>query len=101
MNELGEPVPPSFSCNTVEEAIDAAKNISYPVIIRPAFTLGGTGGGVAYNEKELKEISYSGINASMVGQILVEKCLVGWKEVEYEVIRDSDETNTSVGHDAC
>ena len=96
MNELGEPVPPSFSCNTVEEAIDAAKNISYPVIIRPAFTLGGTGGGVAYNEKELKEISYSGINASMVGQILVEKCLVGWKEVEYEVIRDSDDNAITV-----
>ena len=96
MNELGEPVPPSFSCNTVEEAIDAAKKISYPVIIRPAFTLGGTGGGVAYNEKELKEISYSGINASMVGQILVEKCLVGWKEVEYEVIRDSDDNAITV-----
>ena len=96
MNELGEPVPPSFSCNTVEEAIDAAKNIRYPVIIRPAFTLGGTGGGVAYNEKELKEISYSGINASMVGQILVEKCLVGWKEVEYEVIRDSDDNAITV-----
>ena len=96
MNELGEPVPPSFSCNTVDEAIDAAKNISYPVIIRPAFTLGGTGGGVAYNEKELKEISYSGINASMVGQILVEKCLVGWKEVEYEVIRDSDDNAITV-----
>ena len=96
MNELGEPVPPSFSCNTVDEAIDAAKNISYPVIIRPAFTLGGTGGGVAYNEKELEEISYSGINASMVGQILVEKCLVGWKEVEYEVIRDSDDNAITV-----
>ena len=96
MNELGEPVPPSFSCNTVGEAIDAAKNISYPVIVRPAFTLGGTGGGVAYNEKELKEISYSGINASMVGQILVEKCLVGWKEVEYEVIRDSDDNAITV-----
>ncbi len=96
MNELGEPVPPSFSCNTVDEAIDAAKNIRYPVIVRPAFTLGGTGGGVAYNEKELKEISYSGINASMVGQILVEKCLVGWKEVEYEVIRDSDDNAITV-----
>ena len=96
MNELGEPVPPSFSCNTVDEAIDAAKNINYPVIIRPAFTLGGTGGGVAYNEKEVKEISYSGINASMVGQILVEKCLVGWKEVEYEVIRDSDDNAITV-----
>ena len=96
MNELGEPVPPSFSCKTLEEAIDAAKKIRYPVIIRPAFTLGGTGGGVAYNEKELKEISYSGINASMVGQILVEKCLVGWKEVEYEVIRDSDDNAITV-----
>ena len=96
MNELGEPVPPSFSCNTIDEAVDAAKKISYPVIIRPAFTLGGTGGGVAYNEEELKKISYSGINASMVGQILVEKCLVGWKEVEYEVIRDSDDNAITV-----
>ena len=91
MNELGEPVPPSFSCNTVDEALKAAKEINYPVIVRPAFTLGGTGGGVAYNDDELKKISYSGISASMVGQILVEKCLVGWKEVEYEVIRDSDD----------
>ena len=56
MNELGEPVPPSFSCNTVDEAVDAAKKISYPVIIRPAFTLGGTGGGVAHNEAELKKL---------------------------------------------
>ncbi len=96
MNELGEPVPPSFSCTTIDEAVDAAKKISYPVIIRPAFTLGGTGGGVAYNEEELKKISYSGINASMVGQILVEKCLVGWKEVEYEVIRDSDDNAITV-----
>ena len=96
MNELGEPVPPSFSCNTINEAVDAAKKISYPVIIRPAFTLGGTGGGVAYDEEELKKISYSGINASMVGQILVEKCLVGWKEVEYEVIRDSDDNAITV-----
>ena len=66
------------------------------VIVRPAFTLGGTGGGVAYNEEELKKISYSGISASMVGQILVEKCLVGWKEVEYEVIRDSDDNAITV-----
>ena len=96
MNELGEPVPPSFSCNTVDEAIIAAEEINYPVIVRPAFTLGGTGGGVAYNPDELKKISYSGINASMVGQILVEKCLVGWKEVEYEVIRDSDDNAITV-----
>ncbi len=96
MNELGEPVPPSFSCNTVDEALKAAKEIDYPVIVRPAFTLGGTGGGVAYNDNELKKISYSGISASMVGQILVEKCLVGWKEVEYEVIRDSDDNAITV-----
>ena len=96
MNELGEPVPPSFSCNTVDEALKAAKEIDYPVIVRPAFTLGGTGGGVAYNDRELKKISYSGISASMVGQILVEKCLVGWKEVEYEVIRDSDDNAITV-----
>ena len=96
MNELGEPVPPSFSCNTVDEALKAAREINYPVIVRPAFTLGGTGGGVAYNDSELKKISYSGISASMVGQILVEKCLVGWKEVEYEVIRDSDDNAITV-----
>ena len=96
MKELKEPVPASRSCNSVEESIEAAEEIGFPVIIRPAFTLGGTGGGVANNMNELSQISQSGINASMVGQVLIEKCLVGWKEVEYEVIRDSSDNAITI-----
>lgn len=89
MEKIGEPCIPSKVVTTVEDAIEFAKVIDYPLIIRPGYTLGGTGGGIAYNEKELKEIASAGIGYSRVGQILVEKCISGWKEIEYEVIRDN------------
>ena len=73
---------------TVEDAMGFAKIIGYPVIVRPAFTLGGTGGGIAYDEKELHEIATNGLRLSPITQILVEKCISGWKEIEFEVIRD-------------
>lgn len=88
MAELGEPVPPSEAVDNVEDAVDAATKIGYPVVIRPAYTLGGTGGGIATDEAELRRFAHSGISASRVGQVLIEKSLLGWKEVEYEVMRD-------------
>lgn len=89
MQEIGEPVPESKIINTVEEALDFAEKIGYPLIIRPAFTLGGTGGGIAKNEEELILISSSGLAASPIQQCLIERSIAGFKEVEYEVIRDS------------
>ena len=89
MKEIDEPIPESYAVNTVKEAVKAAEKIGYPVIIRPAYTLGGTGGGVAKTENELKTIAKRGIEASMVNQVLIEKSLLGWYEYEYEVIRDS------------
>lgn len=88
MNRLGEPVPPSEAVDTVEDAVNAANQIGYPVVVRPAYTLGGTGGGVAYDEEQLRRTAASGIAASRVNQVLIEKSLLGWKEVEYEVMRD-------------
>ena len=90
MEAIGEPCIPSKVVTTYEDAYDFVKNeIGYPAIIRPAFTLGGTGGGIAYNEKEFDEIAHNGLHRSPIHQILVEKCISGWKEVEYEVMRDS------------
>lgn len=89
MNELGEPVPESDIVNTVQGALDFAKNTGYPVIIRPAFTMGGTGGGIAHNEEELTEIAGLGLKHSPVTQCLIEKSIAGYKEIEYEVMRDS------------
>ena len=89
MEKIGEPVIPSKVVETVEDAVDFAKIIHYPVIVRPAFTLGGTGGGIANNEEELIDIATNGLRLSPITQILVEKCLSGWKEIEFEVIRDS------------
>lgn len=89
MNELGEPVPDSTIVSTVEEALVFAREIGYPVIVRPAYTLGGTGGGMCDNEEELKEIAASGLQASPVNQCLIEKNIAGFKEIEYEVMRDS------------
>ncbi len=89
MEEIGEPCIPSKVVETVEDAMDFAKVIEYPVIVRPAFTLGGTGGGIAYNEAELHEIATNGLRLSPITQILVEKCISGWKEIEFEVIRDA------------
>ena len=91
MRELNEPVPESEIVNTLQGAIDFANTIGYPVIIRPAFTLGGTGGGIASNEKELKEITELGLKHSPVNQCLIEKSIAGYKEIEYEVIRDSND----------
>src|SRR5690625_2629423 len=89
MQELNEPVPPSDIVNTVEAAVDFAEEIGYPVIVRPAFTLGGTGGGMCDNREELEHIVKSGLALSPVSQCLVEKSIAGYKEIEYEVIRDA------------
>jgi len=90
MEKIGEPVIPSKVVTSYEDAIDFVhKEIGLPAIIRPAFTLGGTGGGICHNERELDEIVHNGLHRSPIHQILVEKCISGWKEVEFEVMRDS------------
>jgi carbamoyl-phosphate synthase large subunit len=90
MESINQPCIPSKVVETVEDAIDFAENeIGYPVIIRPAFTMGGSGGGIAHNLEELKEIASNGLRLSPITQVLVEKCIAGWKEIEFEVIRDS------------
>ncbi len=89
MQKIGQPVVPSDIAYTVEECVAVADKIGYPVIIRPAFTLGGAGGGVAYNEEELRTISHNGLMLSPITQVLVEKYIYGWKEIEFEVLRDS------------
>ncbi len=86
---IGEPVIPSEIANTLDEAISAAENIGYPVVLRPAFTLGGTGGGFAYNREELIEVATNALEASPVNQVLVERSVKGFKEIEFEVMRDS------------
>ncbi|KIY21061.1 MULTISPECIES: carbamoyl-phosphate synthase large subunit [Mesobacillus] len=91
MNELGQPVPDSEIIHSLEEAYVFVEQIGYPVIVRPAFTMGGTGGGICSNEKELIEIVTSGIKNSPVGQCLLEKSIAGFKEIEYEVMRDSND----------
>lgn len=88
MEEIGEPCIPSKVVTDLENALEFAKVIDYPVIVRPAFTLGGTGGGIAYTEEELRETAQNGLNRSPIHQILVEKCISGWKEIEFEVMRD-------------
>lgn len=89
MNELGEPVPESDIIHNLEEAFAFVNRIGYPVIVRPAFTLGGTGGGICENDEELREIVANGLKASPVTQCLLEKSIAGFKEIEYEVMRDS------------
>lgn len=88
MLEIGEPILPSHVANDVDEAVKIAREIGYPVIVRPAYTLGGTGGGIAQDEKQLKEIVLSGLQYSRTHQVLIEKSVYGWKEIEYEVMRD-------------
>ncbi|MGL4363482.1 MAG: carbamoyl-phosphate synthase large subunit [Cellulosilyticaceae bacterium] len=88
MDRINQPVIESEIVETVEHAVTFAKKIGYPVVVRPAYTLGGTGGGIAETEEELREISASGIHLSRVNQVLIEKCIKGWKEIEYEVMRD-------------
>ena len=89
MQEIDEPIPPSTIATNVEECLNFVNKIGYPVIIRPAYTLGGTGGGIANNEEELIEHCKMGIEKSAIGQVLVEKSIAGWKEIELEVIRDA------------
>ena len=90
MEEIGEPCIASKVVNTYEDAESFAKEIGLPVIVRPAYTLGGTGGGIAYTMEELEEIAKSGLHLSRVHQVLIEKCISGWKEIEYEVMRDKN-----------
>ena len=94
--KIGEPVLPSVITHSTDEAVDAAEKIGYPVVIRPAFTLGGTGGGFADNEEELREIMKNALKLSPVSQALVEKSIKGYKEIEYEVMRDSNDTAITI-----
>ena len=89
MQKIGQPVVPSDIAYTVDECVAIAEKLGYPVIVRPAFTLGGAGGGVAYNEEELRLISHNGLMLSPITQVLIEKYIGGWKEIEFEVLRDS------------
>ena len=89
MKEINQPVPESDIFNDLEEAVAFANRIGYPIIIRPAYTLGGTGGGIAHNEDEMYEITRRGLKLSPIHQILAERSVAGWKEIEYEVMRDS------------
>ncbi len=94
--ELGEPVLPSIITHSIEEGVKAAEEIGYPVVLRPAFTLGGTGGGFADNEEELREIMKNAIQLSPVSQVLVEKSIKGYKEIEFEVMRDQNDTAITI-----
>ena len=89
MEKIGEPCAASQVVHNVEDGIKFTNTIGYPVVLRPAYTLGGSGGGIAYNEEELIEILSNGLRLSRVGEVLVERCIAGWKEIEYEVMRDS------------
>ncbi|MCD7786403.1 MAG: carbamoyl-phosphate synthase large subunit, partial [Oscillospiraceae bacterium] len=89
MRAIGQPVVPSEIAQTVEEALTAAEDIGYPVIVRPAFTLGGSGGGIAEDAEELRTIAKTGLDLSPITQVLVEKCISGWKEIEFETMRDA------------
>jgi carbamoyl-phosphate synthase large subunit len=90
MEKIGEPCAASQVVHTVEEGIRFTNTIGYPVVLRPAFTLGGSGGGIAHNEQELIDILTNGLRLSRVGEVLVERCIAGWKEIEYEVMRDAN-----------
>lgn len=89
MESINEPCAASIVVNHVDDALEFAKKIGYPVVVRPAYTLGGTGGGIAYDETELHDICSNGLRLSRVSQCLIERCISGWKEIEYEVMRDS------------
>jgi len=88
MEKIGEPIAASKVVENVKDGVEYAKTLGYPVVLRPAYTLGGSGGGIVYNEKELIETLENGLRLSRVGQVLVERCIAGWKEIEYEVMRD-------------
>ncbi|MFG6384111.1 MAG: carbamoyl-phosphate synthase large subunit [Lachnospiraceae bacterium] len=89
MEKIGEPCAPSKVVHNVEDGIAFTNTIGYPVVLRPAYTLGGSGGGIAHNETELMDILTNGLRLSRVGEVLVERCIAGWKEIEYEVMRDA------------
>ncbi len=91
MESIGEPIPESVIVESIAEAVSFANEIGYPVIVRPAYTLGGTGGGIAHNQAELEEITGRGLKYSMIGQALIERSVAGWKEIEYEVMRDAND----------
>ena len=88
MEKIGEPIAASKVVENVKDGVEYAKTLGYPVVLRPAYTLGGSGGGIVYNEVELIETLENGLRLSRVGQVLVERCIAGWKEIEYEVMRD-------------
>ena len=90
MEKIGEPVAASLVVESVPEGVEFAEKIGYPVVLRPAYTLGGSGGGIAHDREELVEILETGLRLSRVGQVLVERCIAGWKEIEYEVMRDGN-----------
>lgn len=92
MRDIGEPTPPSTIVDNIDDGVEFVKEIGYPVIVRPAYTLGGTGGGIAKDEYELRNIIYTGLLYSRIDQVLIEKSVAGWKEIEYEVMRDSNDT---------
>jgi carbamoyl-phosphate synthase large subunit len=96
MNALGIPMPKSEPCYSVEEAEQIAERLKYPVVLRPAYTMGGTGGGIAYNIEELRIIVTRGLAASLVHQVLVEECVIGWEELELEVVRDEKNQKITV-----
>ena len=89
MEKIGEPCAPSLVVRNIEDGVAFARKIGYPVVLRPAYTLGGSGGGIAHSQMELEEILANGLRLSRVGEVLVERCIAGWKEIEYEVMRDS------------
>ncbi len=88
MEKIGEPCAASQVVESVEDGVAFVRAIGYPVVLRPAYTLGGSGGGIAHNQAELESILENGLRLSRVGQVLVERCIAGWKEIEYEVMRD-------------
>ena len=90
MEKIGEPCAASEVVETVEDAVTFTNTIGYPVVVRPAYTLGGSGGGIAHDEEELRDICANGLRLSRVSQCLIERCIAGWKEIEYEVMRDSN-----------
>jgi carbamoyl-phosphate synthase large subunit len=96
MEKLGEPIPESTIVEDVPSAVEFATEIGYPVIVRPAYTMGGTGGGIAENEEELIDIVIKGLNYSLIGQVLIERSVAGWKEIEYEVMRDGNDNCITV-----
>lgn len=96
MEKIGEPCAPSLVVENVEDGIAFTNKIGYPVVLRPAYTLGGSGGGIAHDEEELVDILSNGLRLSRVGQVLVERCIAGWKEIEYEVMRDANGTCITV-----